>query len=163
MSFESNESAPPVQVESVDDIPQKWDLLKEDVLKIETECFGDESLTEEDFQAIFQSNDAILALLKRGNQTIGFTFGGPDEDEENTLTIYSTAITSHEQGKGYVAQLMQVLESEARTKGYTFLSRYAAKYNGYADKIQKNYGHRVVDSFEKESELGPQQYFKIKL
>jgi predicted GNAT family acetyltransferase len=163
MSFESKESTPRTQVESVDDIPQKWDSIKEDVLKIETECFGDESLTEEDFQAIFQSNNAILALLKKGKQTIGFTFGGPDENEEDTLTIYSTAITLAEQGKGYVAPLIQRLEDEARAKGYAFISRHAAKYNGYADKIQKNYGDRIVDSYNNDSELGPQQYFKIKL
>ena len=163
MSFESKESAPRVQVEAIDDIPQKWDSIKEEVLKIEAECFGDESLAEEDFQEIFQSNDAILALLKKGKQTIGFTFGGPDENEEDTLTIYSTAITLAEQGKGYVAPLIQKLEDEARAKGYAFISRHAAKYNGYAEKIQKNYGDRIVDSYNNDSQLGPQQYFKIKL
>jgi ribosomal protein S18 acetylase RimI-like enzyme len=163
MGIESKEPAPRVLAESLDDITEKWGAIKEGVLKIEAECFGDQGLTEEEFQNVIKSGGAVLALLKKGNQVIGFTFGGPDENEENTLTIYSTAITSSEQGRGHVASLMQVVEREAKLRGYSFVSRHAAKYNGYADKIQKNYEGRIVESSENDSELGPQQYFKIKL
>lgn len=163
MGIESKESAPRVWAESLHDITQKWDAIKGGVLKIETECFGDQGLTEEEFKNVIDSGGAVLALLKKGNNVIGFSFGGPDEKEENSLTIYSTAITSSEQGIGHVASLMQVLEREAKLRGYSFISRYAAKYNGYADKVQKNYEGRIVESSENDSELGPQQYFKIKL
>lgn len=163
MSIESREPSPLAQVESHNLSPQNWGELKEDVLRIEKECFGESSLTEEDFMDVVASSQAVLALLKKGHHVIGFTFAGPDQYEEKTLTIYSTAITPSEQGKGHVASLMKVIEEEARQKGYSFISRYAATDNNYAGKIEKNYGERIVETFNRDSEWGKQQYFKIKL
>jgi hypothetical protein len=58
---------------------------------------------------------------------------------------------------------MQKLEEELRAKGVKWLTREAAVKNGYADKIQKHYGDRIVETGERMSPWGLQCYFRIKL
>ncbi len=163
MSIESQEKLPSVSVETLELSSKTWEDLKEDILRIEKECFGETGLEEEDFTNIAHSPDGIVALLKKGQKILGYTIGGQDENEEKTITIYSTAITPEEQGMGYVESLVGSFESEARKRGYLFLTRYAAKENGYADKIQKNYTDRIVETSDNDSPSGPQRYFKIHL
>jgi len=120
MSIESQEKLPSVSVETLELSSKTWEDLKEDILRIEKECFGETGLEEEDFTNIAHSPDGIVALLKKGQKILGYTIGGQDENEEKTITIYSTAITPEEQGMGYVESLVGSFESEARKRGYLF-------------------------------------------
>jgi len=67
------------------------------------------------------------------------------------------------QGKGNVGALMKDLEEELRTRGVKWITRDSAVENGYADKIQKHYGERVVETRERMSPWGKQRHFKIEL
>lgn len=140
-----------------------WETVREDVLALEQACFGDKSFPESDLQSHFENPEHIAVLLRKKDRIIGFTCGIPDEEVEGALYIETTDILPEEQGQRHVVSLMNTLEDEARRRGYRFITRNAAISNGYADKVQKNYAARIVESYENDSEWGPQRYFKIAL
>lgn len=166
MSFEANptnESVPEPQVEFFDPSEQSWDDVKDDIMRLEELCFPGHGLGEEYLKEKFEDQESIIVLLKKGEKLIGFSYTTPDENSENSAYIDTTEIEPDEQGKGYVVPLITKLEDEARNRGYKFITRNAARENGYADMIMKNYGDRIVETYENDSEFGPQRYFKISL
>lgn len=159
----SKESRPAPEAEIFDPSEESWDSVREEILRLDRLCFGDKSFSEEELRASFENPEHIVVLLRQLERIIGFSSAAPDEDAEGALYIDTTDILPEEQGKGHVVTLMKLLEAEARRRGYAFLTRNAARENGYADKIQKNYADRIVETYENDSEYGPQQYFKIRL
>lgn len=159
----SGESAPAPKAELFNPSANVWGDVKEGVLELEEQCFPGQGLPEKELEIIFSDPANIVVVLKKDTDLIGFSCAIPDEDVEEATYIYATDIHPDEQGMGHVVSIMNVLEEEARKRGYKFLTRNAAVPNGYADKIQKNYKGRILESHENNSEYGPQRYFKIRL
>jgi ribosomal protein S18 acetylase RimI-like enzyme len=159
----SRERTPGAVTELFNPSTHTWADIREDILQLEDECFPGQGIPEEELESTFDDPHNIIVLLRKGAKIVGFSAAIPDESVQGAVYIETTEIHPDEQGKGYVASIMNVLENEARTRGYTFLTRNAAVGNGYADKIQKNYGERISQTYENDSEYGPQRYFKIKL
>lgn len=160
---QTKESAPEINVEIYNPSAHTWSIIKDDILNLEETCFPETAFSEEELREGFESSEYIIALLKKGSKIIGFTYGKPDSKTEGALYIETTDIDPAEQGKGNIVPLIAALEDEARKRGYVFLTRNAARDNGYAEKIKRSYGDRVVESYDNDSVYGPQTYFKIRL
>ncbi len=159
----SYEPTPEVSVTFFDPSFQTWETVEKEILELEELCFPGKSFETEYLKKNFENAENIVLLLKKGEKIVGFTYTIPDESVPDAAYIDTTEIQPDEQGKGYVAKLMDILEHEARKRGYKFLTRHAATGNGYADKIAKNYAERIVGTYEQESEYGHQRYFKIQI
>jgi len=164
--METIESEPQVFAELYNAVENNWDEIWPTISKIEDECFPGKGLGEEYLKEIFSGEENIVILLKYGKRIVGFTCGIPDAEVVDAIYIDTTEITLEEQGKGSVVKLMDLLEGESRLRGYKYITRDAEVLNGYADKIAKNYGDRVLESHEHPSEYsmgGVQRFFKIAL
>lgn len=164
--MESLESGPRILVELYNASEDSWDEVWPAISKLEDECFPGKGLGEEYLKEIFADEVNIIVLLKQGKEIVGFTCGIPDENVADAIYIDTTEITPTEQGKKHVVSLMSRLEDEARNRGYKYLTRDAEVLNGYADKIARTYGDKVLESHDHESEYsmgGLQRFFKIEL
>ncbi len=157
------ESAPTVRAELFDPSTETWKDVRRDILELEELCFPGKVFPEASLRSDFENPENIAVVLRKEDGVIGFSYGAPDRKVENAIKIHTTEIHPEEQGKGYVVSLVTMLEDEARRRGFKFLTRHAAIENGYADKITANYGDRVVETYERGSDYGPQRYFKIAL
>lgn len=157
------ESMSPVEVKKFVYSPVAWEEIRERIVALDEECFGENSYGEAELQSLFENPDNIIAVLWKDGELIGFTCGIPDPEVEGACYIETTEITASEQGRGYMESLMDTLESEARNRQYTFITRHAAIENGYAVTIEKVYEDRILETYDQESVYGPQRYFKIAL
>lgn len=131
-----------------------------DLLRIEARCFGpwgdnDEGLEEGHKKALF------VAIIREGDTAFGYCLVSrrwPD-----TAYVSYTAIEPEYQNKGHLKTLIDAVETELRVIGYEYLERNARVENGYADKITKFYGSRVVCSYDHPSNLGMLRFFRIRL
>ena len=159
----SAESFPKPTVELFNPATQKWSDVREDILELEKLCFGENAFDESSLEASFENPKSIVVTLNREKSIIGFSVGVPDRKDASAIHIYTIEIHPEEQGNGYVASILNALEEEARKRGYTFLTQHAMIENGYADKISKNYHDAIVETHDRDSEYGPQRFFKIAL
>ena len=160
------ESEPKILTELYNADENEWDEIWPSIERIEDECFPDKGLGEEYLKEVFGDKNNIVVLVRRDKQIIGFTCGIPDTTVADAIYIDTTEITSSEQGQKHVVKLMEQLEGESRRRNYKFLTRDAEIANGYADKIEKNYGNRILESHDHESEFSNgemQRFFKITL
>ncbi len=141
-----------------------WSEVGETILEIEKLCMGEFTFEPTSLQKYFEDPKNVVVLLKEESKIVGFSLAMPDKGvNEGNLYICATEILPEEQGKGRVGVLIGVLEKEARTRGFKFLTRHARVANGYADNVSKHYGNRIVETHEDESDIGPRRYFKIAL
>jgi ribosomal protein S18 acetylase RimI-like enzyme len=144
-----------------------WHLLKVNVDPQGVKLEDNPDFTEEKIKNYFLDPENTLVLLtdEEDGRIKGFTFAIYDYDELEVRTayIYTTKIDPKYQGKKLVVKLMDSLEAELIKKGYKQITRDARISNGYADKIQKTYGDRIIESKEHTSPYGSQRFFKIRL
>ena len=159
----SRESAPEAAAELYDPSSQAWEDVRNEALELEELCFPGKGFGEAYLRERFGDPESIIALLRKERRLIGFSCAVPDDDVEGAAYIDTTNIHPDYQGKRYVAELVAVIEQEARKRGYHYLTRNAAVENGYADKILKQYEGRILETSENDSKWGPQRYFKIAL
>ena len=141
--------------------PSNWDILGDQIYKIEQSIFGEESLDKEMMRSDINDPKMNLVLLKDDTSIVGFTYAVPENEE--SVRIVDTVILKEYQHRGFVSMLMSYLETELKKGGYTYITRDALVENGYADKIIKNYSSRIIETKEFTSKWGKQKYFKIKL
>ena len=163
--------------ELYDPMGEPWEAIRDTIIRIESEQFGDGAFDEETLKNYFtDSNSTTVFLREEGTRhIIGFTNAVPTNglyDDEfhperafdpHTAYIMDTAIDRAYTGRHLVGKLMTVLEEELRRKGYTHIERDAATANRYAANIEKIYGERILFSKPHDSEWGPQVFFRIKL
>ncbi len=141
--------------------PKSWMDIREQIMSIEDAAFNSAGFGERMMEGLFEDERNINYLLKDSEEKIiGYTQVCVRGD---TAYIMNTAIAPEYQGKGNVAVLMNNLENELKSRGIKWITRDTAVENGYADKIQKNYGDRIVETREQMSPWGPQRHFRIKL
>jgi ribosomal protein S18 acetylase RimI-like enzyme len=122
------------------------------------------------------SDDSTAVLLvdpQYKRRIMGYTFAIPisrmdprraDEATE-TAYIYATAIEKEQQGRGYVALLVDRLFRELARKGYMFAERDVMIDNGYADVIQRHYAGFISEQPFDHNRfgLGYERHFRIAL
>lgn len=193
MNFEAqkepskNEFLKRFQVEVYNPKTSAWKNIKEDIMNIELEAFGEEkAFDEETLERDFTKALNTIVFVKdvTTGKIIGFTYAKPTtlaypEDfpdrpaSEDTAYIYDTAFNPEYQGKGLLPGLMEKLEEELVKKGYAFIERDSADYvegersgekkKTYADNVRKAYGERIIKEEGHPSEYGPQVFFRIRL
>jgi len=147
---------------------QSFEEIKEDILSIEHEAFGEHSFPDEWFPRDFCKEKENVVVLLRGpasKKVIGFTYAKPITNEKpDTAFIWNTAIQKNFQHQGLVGLLMETLEKELMKRGFKYMEREAAYNNGYADKIAKHYKGRIVEQSEPHEVFHDTQvFFRIKL
>lgn len=141
-----------------------WETAGTEIAEIEKLCFGNEAYSEERLKAEIESLDTVTVILKtKEGQIIGFSYARPDAAVPGSALIYTTDIHPLYQGRGLVGEIMGTMEGELRKKNFSFMTRHCGVSSGYADKVQKHYGNRIVETYDRESRFGPQRFFKIKL
>jgi len=106
----------------------------------------------------------VVVLLHVNNELVGFTCGIKDDEHADSLYVDITEIHPDWQGNKFVTAIIPRLEYIAKERGYKFLTRHAAVGNGYAEKVARSYGDRVVESYSHTSdEYGELRFFKIRL
>jgi ribosomal protein S18 acetylase RimI-like enzyme len=152
---------------------EKWEDIKERVLYLENEEFGDKSFPEEWFEKDFKNENTTVVLLKDQDlKIIGYTYACPignafpERTSENmeTALIWDTVIEKKWRGKHLVGLMMDRIEDELRKRGYKYVEREARTENNYAANIVKHYSDRIVKhSKPHDSPWGEQIFFRIKL
>jgi ribosomal protein S18 acetylase RimI-like enzyme len=152
-----------------------WEDIKETVISIEREAFGDKSFSDDDLSKDFQDKRNTVVLLKQAgsNTIIGFTYAKPTEEidpseeirpEKEVAFIWDTVIRKSFRHKHLVGILMNSLEEELRKRGYKYFEREAAVANNYAANISKQYKGRILEQSEPhDSVYGSQVFFRIRL
>jgi GNAT superfamily N-acetyltransferase len=150
-----------------------WHAIAGDVMRIEREAFGRGAFEEAYLRSEFEAPENAAVLLQRDGVVVaGFTLAGPIDrfdqgryrESKETAYISDTVIEATARGQRWIAVLMEGLERELRRRGYRFVERHAAVANGYAGKISRAYGDRVVCRGRPlPSEWGPQAFFRIRL
>lgn len=170
-----NETNAPRYVSVVfDPTRDSWDSIRDDILRIENEQFGDGAFQDDYLGHEFgdPANTAVVLRDEATSRVAGFTYAVPigliewDRvlESRDTAYICDTALGAAYQGRRLIAPMMAALERELRRRGYQFLERDAAVSNGYAAKIERAYGDRIVVQGEpRDSEYGPQVFFRIRL
>lgn len=140
-----------------------WSVIKDDIVRIERECFGDNGYSKARLKRDFEDPTSVVVLMEAAHEgrVIGYTYARPKEDSIDTAEIYSTAILPAFQDRGYLGLMMGRLERELQHKGFKYIERDAAIENGYADSIEKHYGNRVVAKRDHGSVYGQQRFFVI--
>lgn len=150
-----------------------WELIKDKILFIEKEAFGNGAFGEEEMMTDFLDPKNIVVLLKDDTkeEVIGFTYSKPFEPETDdspalpgeTAWIWDTVIQKEYRGRGLLGQMMSVLEVELKKLGFKYIERNALIANNFAESITKHYKERIIKSYPLDSRWGPQIFFRIKL
>jgi len=164
----SKEKAPKPTAELFVPSPENWNGVREDILKLEQLCFGDTAFSDAELEALFTDKDNLVVVLRMLETVIGFSVGIPDEDSDDSLYVEMADIHPEHQENKYIAVILSLLESEARTRGYKFMTLDAAVDNNFNEKIRRHYGERIQTTTDNDpnvhpSEWGLQEYFKIAL
>jgi|SRR5581483_6196849 len=122
-----------------------WQHVRERIVQIEQENFGDGAYSEEELSEAFANpNNTTVVLYDVYGNVIGYSYAIPitkyypkrKKEIRETVFIDSTAIDKKQQGKGNVGILIDKLEDELKAKGFRYIERTAAVPNGYADALK---------------------------
>jgi GNAT superfamily N-acetyltransferase len=140
-----------------------WEAVRRDVLRIDRYGFGLNAASDEDNKNQWGKAfmNAVVRDADQGGSVVGYTM--VFEAWPDTAYIRYSAIAPEWRGKGVIGILMDVVEKELRAAGIPYLSRDARIENGYADKVEKHYGDRIVAKYDHASLLGPLRFFRIRL
>ena len=123
--------------------------------------------------AMFNSPACTIAVLRSLNEEIvGFSVIIPigefdhNREAENGETAYisNTALHPNYQNRGLSTGLLDTIDEYLRKEGYQYVERHARINNGYAAKLLRRYGEKVLDSKIVDQETNqPRQWMRIRL
>lgn len=140
--------------------PENWEEIRDDVEHLaryarSERLFSTDNIAEwlkGEFE--LEDPDLIRILLKKGGRVIGFSLASrswsySDEQKKfvpsnSTAEINTTVISKDYQGKGLIGTVMEKMEEELRTRGFTEMKRFSRSTKGYADAIKRHYRDRVT-------------------
>jgi ribosomal protein S18 acetylase RimI-like enzyme len=137
-----------------------WARYRTDILRIEARCFGANGSDEGDLESGVKTA-LFLAVIRKGDKAFGYCL--VNRRWPDTAYINYTAIDPEYQDQGHLGTLIGAVEDELRLIGYPYMERNCRIENGYADKVQKHYGDRIVSMHDHQSLLGPLRFFRIAL
>lgn len=141
--------------------PCDWNTIESGVLAIERECFGPGAFSADELRRAFNATRGLAVILLDGDLVVGYTYA--ERRARDTFYISNTAIAKSHQKRGLVRLLMERLFADARTAGAGFIERDAAIANGYADTLMRVHAADVVESYDHDSEYGPQRFIRMRL
>ncbi|HXK39960.1 MAG TPA: GNAT family N-acetyltransferase [Candidatus Paceibacterota bacterium] len=150
-----------ISVELIAPSPSNWEAFGTQLFDIEKSAFGEQAFDKEMMEADIRDPKATLVVLRDADSIVGFTYALPEG--EGVARIVDTAIVKEHQNKGLVSMLMSCLETKLKNDGYEYVTRDSMIENGYADKITRKYGPRIVETQDFTGAYGKQRHFKIKL
>ncbi|MEI6790981.1 MAG: GNAT family N-acetyltransferase [Myxococcaceae bacterium] len=165
-------------LEIFDPTSNPWEKVKDEIIDLENDIFGDETFDEETLKTGFENPDNTIIIMRDGDgRAIGYAWATPakalykEEDDyqvfqgreasENTAYIYSLGLRKEYQGKGLVVRLYDALNQSLLSKGYTRLHRDAEIKNGLAANILKNNQGKIINNFEHDSPYGKQMFIDM--
>ncbi len=140
---------------------RSWNIVKARIDEIESECFAEGAFAPDELRRAFNKPRNVAVLLWDGPLLIGYTQAEPRG--RGTYYIANTAIAKSHQGRGLVKLLMQRLYDDMRAAGARFIERDAAIANGYADAVVRAHGPDIVETFDHDSEYGPQRFIRMRV
>jgi ribosomal protein S18 acetylase RimI-like enzyme len=140
---------------------RSWSTIKTRIAEIERDCFGAGAFSTDELRRAFNAPRNLAVLLWDGRLLIGYTQAEPRR--RGTYYIANTAIANSHQGRGLVKLLMDRLYADARAAGARFIERDVAIANGYADAVARAHAADIVESFDHDSEYGPQRFIRMRV
>jgi ribosomal protein S18 acetylase RimI-like enzyme len=168
----------------------KPDDIAQNIAALHTENFGmphgivSDKLFNEPFKKtayenilyLLQEDQTCLELIQDGEKIVGYCLALPigridskrASERNETAYIMNTEMDRVYQGHRIVEDVMDVMETELRKRGYKYIERDAITANGYAEKIKRHYGERIIsENGPHQSKIGAQtreqMFFRIKL
>jgi len=153
--------------------PSTWEEIKNTIISLEHEAFGDKAFTDEEISSDFLNEKNIIVLLKKEetSEIVGFVYAKPVEEAEaervaekgETAYLWDIIIKQEYRGQHLAGILMNKIEEELKSMNYKYMDLCAVKENNFAENISKTYQGRIVKSEPIDSKWGPQVFFRIRL
>lgn len=147
------------------DLRPEWSKVMEDVGRVEQHSF--EPLVASSalgFDADRKKSEFLLCAVLRDEAGIVVGYCWVERRWPDTAYISRTAIEPKHRDSGGLGTLIEAVEAELREQGYAYIERDCRTPNGYADKVARHYGDRVVVSYEHASwTAAPLRFFRIRL
>ncbi len=140
---------------------RSWRTIRGRIDEIERDCFGEGAFAPEGLRRAFNAPRHLAVLLWDDELLVGYTQAEPRRG--GTYYIANTAIASSHQGRGLVKLLMQRLYADVRAAGGRFIERDASIANGYADAVARAHAADIVETFDHDSEYGPQRFIRMRV
>lgn len=140
-----------------------WPTYKDGIIAVERGAFGENAFSPEALYsgACAPTSRTFLVIDNISKDVIGFTYAFCDR---HMPYVCNTALLPSRQGRGLILPLMEELEGCLRNEGYDRMYRHARVEGGYADKIERFYGSRVIESGpENPSAWGPLRTIVVSL
>ena len=156
-----------VRVESFSGIgPRPWNTIGRRIAEIEREVFGEDAFTPDELRRAFNARQNMVVLLWDGLASeervlVGYTQAEPRSAD--TYYISNTAIAKSHQGRGLIKLLMERLYDDVRAAGARFVERDVAIANGYADMLVRVHSADILESFDHDSQYGPQRFIRMRI
>lgn len=146
--------------------PRPWKTISRRVAEIERECFGEDAFSPEDLHRAFTARQHLAVLLwdvppSEQGLLVGYTQAEPRAGD--TYYISNTAIAKSHQGRGLIKLLMERLYADVRAAGARFIERDVAIGNGYADMLVRAHSADILETFDHDSEYGPQRFIRMRV
>ncbi len=144
---------------------EHWAQIRQELVELEKSAFDERADDEPFLEKEFTNPTRMIVLLYDGGTMVGYAYAEPDHrsDPQTVAYLESIAVLPSYQGRHLVQIITQTLEEEMRKKNFQYMAMRAQVNNGYADKVARHYGQRIVETSEADSKYGMQRYFKIRL
>jgi ribosomal protein S18 acetylase RimI-like enzyme len=145
--------------------PRSWSTVRQRIVEIERDVFGQDAFSPDELRRAFTGRETLAVLLWDGPADallVGYTQAQPAGDAD-TFYISNTAIAKSHQGRGLIKLLMQRLYADIRAAGGRFIERDVAIANGYADMLMRVHAADILETFDHDSEYGPQRFIRMRV
>jgi len=144
---------------------RSWSAISGRIVAIEREVFGEDAFSPDELRWAFTARKTLAVLLWDGpgdDRLVGYTQAQPARAAD-TYYISNTAIAKSHQGRGLIKLLMQRLYADIHAAGGRFIERDAAIANGYADMLMRVHAADILETFDHDSEYGPQRFIRMRV
>lgn len=144
---------------------RSWSTISQRIVEIERDVFGEDAFSPEELRWAFTSQKTLAVLMWDGPGDVllvGYTQAQPARAAD-TYYISNTAIAKSHQGRGLIKLLMQRLYADIRAAGGVFIERDVAIANGYADMLGRVHASDILETFDHDSEYGPQRFIRMRV
>ena len=145
---------------------RQWNTISRRIAEIERECFVEDAFTADELRWAFNAPRHLAVLLWDGLASDGALLVGYTQAEPraaDTYYISNTAIAKSHQRRGLIKLLMERLYADVRAAGARFVERDVAIANGYADMLVRVHAADILETFDHDSEYGPQRFIRMRL
>jgi ribosomal protein S18 acetylase RimI-like enzyme len=145
--------------------PRSWSTVRQRIVEIERDVFGQDAFSPDELRRAFTGRETLAVLLWDGPADallVGYTQAQPAGDAD-TFYISNTAIAKSHQGRGLIKLLMQRLYADISAAGGRFIERDVAIANGYADMLMRVHAADILETFDHDSEYGPQRFIRMRV